>query len=83
MAGISTTLNVTDRMSGPIFSIISAMDMMIDTMANVDIAASQGFDSESIDSTRRAIDLINTEMHETYDAIHQNAQAQQEFNHTV
>ena len=83
MAGISTTLNVADRMSGPIFSIISAMDMMIDTMASVDIATSQGFDSESIDSTRRAIDLVNTEMHETYDAIHQNAQAQQEFNHTV
>lgn len=83
MAGISTTINIADRMSGPIFSIIGAMDMMIDTMANVDIAASQGFDSESIDSTRRAIDLINTEMHETYDAIHQNAQAQQEFNHTV
>ena len=83
MAGISTTLNVADRMSGPIFSIISAMDMMIDTMANVDIAASQGFDSESIDSTRRAIDLVNTEVHEMYDSIHQNAQAQQEFNNNV
>ena len=83
MAGISTTLNVADRMSGPIFSIISAMDMMIDTMANVDAATAQGFDAERIDNTRRAFDLANAEVHEMYDAIHQNTQAQQQFNQSV
>lgn len=83
MAGISTTINIADRMSGPIFSIIGAMDMMIDTMASVDAAAAQGFDTERIDSTRRAVDLANVEMHEMYDAIHQNAQAQEQFNQSV
>ena len=83
MAGISTTINIADRMSGPIFSIISAMDMMIDTMASVDTATSQGFDTERIDSTRRAVDLANAEMHEMYSAINQNEQAQQQFNHSV
>lgn len=83
MAGISTTLNVADRMSGPIFSIISAMDMMIDTMANVDAVAAQGFDTERIDSTRRAVDLVNAEMHEMYSAINQNEQAQQQFNQSI
>lgn len=83
MAGISTTLNVADRMSGPIFSIIGAMDMMIDTMASVDYAAAQGFDTERIDSTRRAVDLANAEMHEMYSAINQNEQAQQHFNQSI
>lgn len=83
MAGISTTINIADRMSGPIFSIIGAMDMMIDTMASVDYAAAQGFDTERIDSTRRAVDLANAEMHEMYSAINQNEQAQQHFNQSV
>ena len=45
MAGISTAINIADRMSGPIFSIINAMDLMIDTMSRVDTATSQGFDA--------------------------------------
>ena len=45
MAGISTAINIADRMSGPIFSIINAMDLMIDTMSSVDTATSQGFDA--------------------------------------
>ena len=48
MAGISTAINIADRMSGPIFSIINAMDLMIDTMSSVDTATSQGFDAAKI-----------------------------------
>ena len=83
MAGISTAINIADRMSGPIFSIINAMDLMIDTMSSVDTATSQGFDAAKIDETRRALDLANTEMQEMYNGIHRNTQEQQEFNNTV
>lgn len=83
MAGISTAINIADRMSGPIFSIINAMDLMIDTMSSVDTATSQGFDAAKIDETRRALDLANAEMQEMYNGIHRNTQEQQEFNNTV
>ena len=83
MAGISTAINIADRMSGPIFSIINAMDLMIDTMSSVDTATSQGFDAAKIDETRRALDLANAEMQEIYNGIHRNVQEQQEFNNTV
>ena len=83
MAGISTAINIADRMSGPIFSIINAMDLMIDTMSSVDTATSQGFDSSKIDATRRALDLANAEMQEIHDSINQNDQAQQKFNNTI
>lgn len=83
MAGISTAINIADRMSGPIFSIINAMDLMIDTMSSVDAATSQGFDAAKIDETRRALDLANAEMQEMYNGIHRNTQEQQEFNNTV
>ena len=83
MAGISTAINIADRMSGPIFSIINAMDLMIDTMSSVDTATSQGFDAAKIDETRRALDLANAEMQEIYNGIHRNTQEQQEFNNTV
>ena len=83
MAGISTAINIADRMSGPIFSIINAMDLMIDTMSSVDTATSQGFDAAKIDETRRALDLANEEMQEIYNGIHRNTQEQQEFNNTV
>ena len=83
MAGISTAINIADRMSGPIFSIINAMDLMIDTMSSVDPATSQGFDAAKIDETRRALDLANAEMQEIYNGIHRNTQEQQEFNNTV
>lgn len=83
MAGISTAINIADRMSGPIFSIINAMDLMIDTMSSVDTATSQGFDAAKIDETRRALDLANAEMRDIYNGIHRNVQEQQEFNNTV
>ena len=83
MAGISTAINIADRMSGPIFSIVNAMDLMIDTMSSVDTATSQGFDAAKIDETRRALDLANAEMQEIYNGIHRNTQEQQEFNNTV
>lgn len=83
MAGISTAINIADRMSGPIFSIINAMDLMIDTMSSVDTATSQGFDAAKIDETRRALDLANAEMQEIYNGIHRNTQEQQEFNNTI
>lgn len=83
MAGISTAINIADRMSGPIFSIINAMDLMIDTMSSVDTATSQGFDAAKIDETRRALDLVNAEMQEIYNGIHRNTQEQQEFNNTI
>lgn len=83
MAGISTAINIADRMSGPIFSIINAMDLMIDTMSSVDTATSQGFDAAKIDETRRALDLANAEMQDIYNGIHRNVQEQQEFNNTV
>ena len=83
MAGISTAINIADRMSGPILSIINAMDLMIDTMSSVDTATSQGFDAAKIDETRRALDLANAEMQEIYNGIHRNTQEQQEFNNTI
>ena len=83
MAGISTAINIADRMSGPIFSIINAMDLMIDTMSSVDTATSQGFDAAKIDETRRALELANAEMQEIYNGIHRNTQEQQEFNNTI
>lgn len=83
MAGISTAINIADRMSGPIFSIINTMDLMIDTMSSVDTATSQGFDAAKIDETRRALELANAEMQEIYNGIHRNTQEQQEFNNTI
>lgn len=64
MGGISSQIQLIDRMSGPLYNITSALGNVIDTMEEVNVATNSGFDVHSFDDARRSIDLANTELRE-------------------
>ncbi|ABX43312.1 hypothetical protein [Lachnoclostridium phytofermentans] len=83
MAGISTQINIVDRMSSPLNNIISAVDNVIGSLQDVDGAINRGFDTSAIDNARRSVDLANKQMEEIHGSIKRNEEAQQGFNREV
>ena len=59
MAGISTAIELTDRMSYPLHSITSALENIINVMDNVNIGVDAAFDDSKIHAARVAIDEAN------------------------
>lgn len=83
MASISASIDIYDRVSAPIYNMISAMDKMIGTVYDVQTAMDNGFDSSEIYEARQAIDLAAREMEEMEANIQQARKQQEEFNQEV
>ncbi len=80
MASIQSQIELEDRMSSQIYSIIGAMDSMITTMDSVDAAVSQGFDDGAIGGTQTAVEQMNGELEDTYYNLRKNVEQQESFN---
>lgn len=83
MASISASIDIYDRVSAPIYNMISAMDKMIGTVYDVQTAMDNGFDSSEFYEVRQAIDLAAREMEEMETNIQQARKQQEEFNQEV
>lgn len=83
MGKISTSIDIYDRVSAPIYNMISAMDKMIGTVYDVQTAMDNSFDSSEIYEARQAIDLAAREMEEMEANIQQARKKQEEFNQEV
>lgn len=83
MASISASIDIYDRVSAPIYNMISAMDKMIGTVYDVQTAMDNGFDSSEIYEAIQAIDLAAREMEEMEANIQQARKQQEEFNQEV
>lgn len=83
MASVSASIDIYDRVSAPIYNMISAMDKMIGTVYDVQTAMDNGFDSSEIYEVRQAIDLAAREMEEMEANIQQARKQQEEFNQEV
>lgn len=83
MASISASIDIYDRVSAPIYNMISAMDKMIGTVYDVQTAMDNSFDSSEFYEVRQAIDLAAREMEEMEANIQQARKQQEEFNQEV
>ena len=83
MASISTSIELYDRVSAPINSMISALNKMIGTYESVESAMDSGFDTAQIDDARRAIDLAAAQMNELEQNIRKAEQKQEDLNDDI
>ena len=83
MASISTSIELYDRVSGPINNMISALNNMIDTYESVESAMNSGFDTAPINEARRAIDQAAEQMDEFEQNIRQSEQQQEDLNRQI
>ena len=82
MASISTQINLVDRMSAPLYNVISAVEQMTSSLQQVDNAVNQGFDTGAIDDARRSVDLANQQLDEMVENMQQVEQQQQRVNNS-
>ena len=83
MAKISTTIDIYDRVSAPIYNMIQAVDSMIGSVYQVQNAIDAGFDTSQINEAQQAIDLASQQMNELEQNIQQAENQQQQFNNEV
>ncbi len=83
MASISTQLNLVDRMSAPMYSIMGAVNQVISTMAELDSATDRGFNPAQIDSARRSIDLATVQVDEMVAGLQKQEQQQDKVNKKI
>ncbi len=82
MASINTQINLVDRMSAPLYNVISAVEQMTSSLQQVDNAVNQGFDTGAIDDARRCVDLANQQLDEMVGNMQQVEQQQQRVNNS-
>ena len=83
MATISTSIELYDRVSRPVNSMISAMGNMCDAFESVQRSMDNSFDSSVIEEARRATERAALEVVQLGNGIEQNEQQQNEFNNAV
>lgn len=80
MASITSQINLIDRMSAPLYGIISAVDSMLSSVRTADNAIQSGFDTDKLYESQRAIDLANIELQEMNQKLQQTADRQDSVN---
>ena len=83
MATISTSIEIYDRVSRPINSMISALGNMVDAFESVDRSMDGAFDTYSIEQSRRAVEKAALEVVQLGNDIEHNENKQEEFNRSV
>ncbi len=90
MASISASIELYDRMSAPLQSIMVAMNQTISSMYDMQSAMSTGMDTSSLDSARDAIQEANAQVqqleqqyNQAGNEIQEDARHQQELNEQI
>lgn len=90
MASISASIELYDRMSAPLQSIMTAMNQTISSMYDMQSAMSSGMDTSSLDSARNAIQEANAQVQQLENQfdqagneIQENTRHQQELNEQI
>lgn len=83
MTGISTSIELQDRVSAPINNMISSINDMISAYTSVETAMDRGFDTSPIVEAERAIDSVAEEMEVLEQNIRESEQQQESFNRSV
>ena len=83
MPSINTAINLTDRMTGPIQHIISAVNSLITATERAGASVDGAFDVHAFDDTRRSLDLASREMQEVAAYTEQARNAQENYNRSV
>ena len=80
MGSIMTAIQLTDRMSSPIQTIVTAINSTITALEHVEAEGSSAFDSIDLSRARTAIDQANAEMEELAGGIEKAKTQQDNFN---
>ena len=83
MAGISTSINLYDRVTAPINNIISAINSVCNAFDSVEQSMDGGFNADAIESARAALSAAVGEADKLGDEIAKSVQKQNEFTNEV
>lgn len=83
MATLSASIQLYDKMSAPLNSMITSMNIMLSTLSSVDTAVDSAFDTESINTARAQLQQANAAMEQLDQAVQQAAQEQENLNNKI
>ena len=83
MAGISSTIELYDRVSAPINKMIGALNNMIGAYHSLDSAMDNGFDPGKIHQAEAALIQAQEQVDQLGDYITQNERKQEDFNNEI
>ena len=83
MSTVSTSIQLQDRVTATINSIISSIENMCSAFDSVEQSMDGGFDSSAIDSARASLSEAAEEANRLGDEIEQNARSQDNFNEEI
>lgn len=83
MASIQTAIQITDRVSAPIYNIISALDNVIHAYESVQEEFAQGLDTSKIQQARQQIDAAAQQMAKISESLNQAEANQNSYNASV
>ena len=83
MAAISTSIELYDRISAPVYNIIGALGNMCTAFESVETSMDSGFDTSAIEEARRATEHAALEVIQLGNDIEQNQDHQENYNRSV
>lgn len=83
MASIQTAIQITDRVSAPMYNIIGALDNVIRAYDSVQSEFAEGLDTSKIQQARQQIDAAAQQMNHIGDRIESNTSKQMAFNNSI
>lgn len=83
LAGISTSIQLNDMISGPLLHISNAMNMCISEFEQMQSVAGQSFSNTNFNNVRVELDSANQELNKMITNIQENTSAQNNFNRSV
>lgn len=83
MATISTSIELYDRVSAPIYKMLGALDNLTSAFESVETSMDGGFDASQIEAARRATEQAAMDVVRLGESIENNEQQQTEFNRSV
>lgn len=83
MAGISTSIELYDRVSAPIYKMLGALGNLTSAFESVETSMDGGFDPSQIEAARRATEQAALEVIQLGNEIEENERGQRGFNQQV
>lgn len=83
MANISTSIQLYDKISAPIYKMLAALDNLTGAFESVDSSMDGGFDSSKIEEARRQTEQAAQEVVQLGEEIEDNTESQEGFNKSV
>lgn len=83
MTGISTSIELYDRVSAPIYKMLSALDNLTSAFESVETSMDGSFDTSRVEAARRDIEQATSDVVRLGNEIEENERNQQDFNKQV